>query len=556
MMKIRSLLCTALLILLLPLTHALAGPRPAFTWDNAIVYFVMTDRFYNGNPANDHSYGRQPDGDREIGTWHGGDLKGLTIKLNQGYFDRLGINAIWITAPYQQILGWVVGGDKAFKHYGYHGYYALDYTILDANMGTDAELQEFVDTAHKHGIRVIFDVVMNHPGYGDAVTLSKYGVNVLWPGWEKASVKDYYSYFNFNSENWVNWWGPDWVRTDLPGYESGGWDDLTKQIAYLPDFKTESTKVVGLPPFYAHKKDTRAVAIKGFTVRQYLIKWLTDWVRNYGIDGFRCDTAKHVELPAWAALKKAAEQALRDWKHQHPEKKLDDLDFWMTGENWGQDVERNAYFDNGFDSMINFEFQKQARYPEKMEEVFSSYASKINSDPSFNVLSYISSHDTHLFDRDRLFEAATYLMLLPGGIQIFYGDESARENGPRARGDYAQQTRSDMNWKSINQPLLHWQKLGQFRNRHPAMAAGSHKKLADAPYTFVRELDRNGLKDKVLVQLGDKLASQILVAGEFPDGALLHDAYNDDSAKVANGKVSFKPSSTHVRLIEQLLEKN
>ena len=82
-----------------------------FSWDNATVYFVMTDRFYNGNPDNDNSYGRSKDGKYEIGTFHGGDLAGLTKKLD--YIESLGVNAIWITSPLEQIHGWVGGGDKA-----------------------------------------------------------------------------------------------------------------------------------------------------------------------------------------------------------------------------------------------------------------------------------------------------------------------------------------------------------------------------------------------------------------------------------------------------------
>ena len=80
-----------------------------FTWDNATVYFVMTDRFENGNTTNDHSYGRSVDEKNaenyatRQGTFHGGDLKGMTQKIEEGYFDDLGVNAIWITAPYEQI---------------------------------------------------------------------------------------------------------------------------------------------------------------------------------------------------------------------------------------------------------------------------------------------------------------------------------------------------------------------------------------------------------------------------------------------------------------------
>ncbi len=98
-----------------------AAPAP-FDWHNATVYFVLTDRFVNGNPANDNSYGRHKDGMQEIGTFHGGDLQGLTSKLD--YLQQMGVNALWISSPLEQIHGWVGGGTKGdFPHYAYHGYY-------------------------------------------------------------------------------------------------------------------------------------------------------------------------------------------------------------------------------------------------------------------------------------------------------------------------------------------------------------------------------------------------------------------------------------------------
>lgn len=84
-------------------------PAP-FSWQNATVYFVLTDRFVNGDPTNDNSYGRHKDGMQEIGTFHGGDLKGLTSKLD--YLQHLGVNALWISSPLEQIHGWVGGGTK------------------------------------------------------------------------------------------------------------------------------------------------------------------------------------------------------------------------------------------------------------------------------------------------------------------------------------------------------------------------------------------------------------------------------------------------------------
>ncbi|MCV5959404.1 alpha-amylase family glycosyl hydrolase, partial [Escherichia coli] len=100
-----------------------------FDYRNANIYFVMVDRFNNADTSNDNSYGRKKDGKEEIGTFHGGDLSGLTKKLD--YIESLGVNAIWITSPLEQIHGWVGGGDKGdFKHYGYHGYYHQDWTKL------------------------------------------------------------------------------------------------------------------------------------------------------------------------------------------------------------------------------------------------------------------------------------------------------------------------------------------------------------------------------------------------------------------------------------------
>ena len=143
-----------------------------FTWDNANVYFLLTDRFKNGNTANDHSYGRTLDKDGKPldgwdtnpGTFHGGDFAGVTQSIEEGYFDNLGVNAIWISAPYEQTHGYCDSG-KGFAHYSYHGYYVLDYTETDANFGTKEEFKTLVDTAHEHGIRVIMDIVMNHTGY-------------------------------------------------------------------------------------------------------------------------------------------------------------------------------------------------------------------------------------------------------------------------------------------------------------------------------------------------------------------------------------------------------
>ena len=533
--------------------------------DNPIIYFVVTDRFFDGNAANNNSYGRTREAKPEddIGTFHGGDLAGLTAKINEGWLRELGVNGLWITAPYEQIHGWVVGGNKEFKHYAYHGYYALDYTRLDQNMGSEDELRALVKAAHAQGIRVIFDVVMNHPGYGDIRSLAEFigpktekKVGVLWKGYEAATLRDYHSYIDYNDPAWLGWWGPDWIRSGLRGYTEGGRDDLTMQLAYLPDFKTEQAKPVGIPPFLKNKPDTRVKELAGATVRDYLVAWLSQWVRDFGIDGFRADTVKHVEPASWAALKRAGTEALADWKAKNPQLAIDQAPFWMTGEYWGQGIERTALYDAGFDNLINFTFQdsaegvlaKPAGFDRALlDKLYADYAKVLVRPANHNVLSYLSSHDTKLFDRARLVDGGSVLLLAPGGVQIYYGDESARRTGLFTSGDKQQGTRSDMNWASPDGEVLeHWRKLGQFRRRHVALARGAHAKLADTPYTFSRQSS----EDRVVVAVGMSSPGKVSVGAVYPEGARVRDAYTGATATVTGGAVEVAPHARGVVLLE------
>ena len=501
---------------LLLLEHAETHTSAPFDWHNATVYFVLTDRFENGDPGNDQSYGRHKDGMQEIGTFHGGDLRGLTNKLD--YLQQLGVNALWISAPFEQIHGWVGGGTKGdFPHYAYHGYYTQDWTNLDANMGNEADLRTLVDSAHQRGIRILFDVVMNHTGYATLADMQEYQFGALylsgdevkktlgerWSDWKPAAGQTWHSfndYINFSDKTgWDKWWGKNWIRTDIGDYDNPGFDDLTMSLAFLPDIKTESTTASGLPVFYKNKMDTHAKAIDGYTPRDYLTHWLSQWVRDYGIDGFRVDTAKHVELPAWQQLKTEASAALREWKKANPDKALDDKPFWMTGEAWGHGVMQSDYYRHGFDAMINFDYQEQAAKAvdclAQMDTTWQQMAEKLQD---FNVLSYLSSHDTRLF-REGGDKAAELLLLAPGAVQIFYGDESSRPFGPTGS-DPLQGTRSDMNWQDVSgksaASVAHWQKISQFRARHPAIGAGKQTTLSlKQGYGFVRE---HG-DDKVLV---------------------------------------------------------
>ncbi len=501
------------------------GSEASFSWDNATVYFVATDRFENGDPSNDDAYGRQPAEGETLGTFHGGDFAGLIARMD--YLDDLGVNALWITPPVEQIHGWVGGGTGDFQHYAYMGYWALDFTKLDANLGTEDELRDLVAAAHARGIRVIFDVVMNHPGYYSLEEMTTYAPSVLLDGHERwldpiAPLEGAETWQTWNGRvgyqsraGWEDLWGPTWIRAGLVGHTPGGTDDLTMSLASLPDFKTETSTVPGLPPILQAKTDTRATENDGATNRDNHVARHADWVRRFGVDGFRADTAKHVELEAWTELKTAALAALDDWKTNNPDDALDEEAFWMTGEVFPRNAgETPEYFQAGFDSMINFQFQTEARSVIKdlsiiEERYYSAYAELINQNANQNELTYISSHDTSLFwngsvDDQKL--VGTILMMMPGGIQIFYGDESARPNGPPSS-DETNKTRSDMNWDDIEAGgekasiVEHWQKVGQFRNRHQAVGAGAHEQLSssDNGYAFARTLQTDEFDDRVVV---------------------------------------------------------
>lgn len=577
-----------------------------FSWDNASVYFLLTDRFNNGNTSNDHSYNRglEKDGSvttkmrSDIASFQGGDFAGITKKINEGYFNDLGVNALWISAPYEQIQGYACAGNgkSSFPHYSYHGYYAGDYSQFDQNFGTAEEFETMVDTAHEKGLRVVLDVVMNHPGYNNMYDMNQYGYGELKAGWEDeyysfaGDNNTYHTYITYTDANrteelkelWGNWWGASWMRAGLSGYTGfGAGDKLGSAGGELPDFKTEDTTEVDIPIFLQKKwksegtyETKMAEMNKWFAdnnktkrVRNYLCYWLSSYVEKFGIDGFRCDTAKHVELDSWAELKDDCVKALNTWRKNNPEKVGADWDedFWMTGEVYGKTLSSadDQYFAQGkFDSTINFAFSGGSGISsvKEVNEKYRTYAENINTSDKYNVLTYISSHDTKLcgrnkatdsYDKDTLIYQGSALQLMPGGIQIFYGDETGRKyykdkitsvNTIATSGNH--DVRSFMNWETIdNDVLTHWQKVGTFRNSHIAVGAGSHKIYSTTSGTaFGRFYDKNGIKDKIVACIGATPNADVTISvnsADFPDGTILKNTYDNTEAMVYEGKVTF-----------------
>ena len=507
--------------------------HPAEFWNNATVYFLLTDRFQDGDSGNDHALGRAQDG-AVLRSFAGGDFKGVLDKIEAGYFDSLGVNAIWLTPFVEQIHG---GVDEGWgKTYAYHGYWAHDWTAVDPAFGTRDDLHALVDAAHRHHIRVLMDAVINHSGPVTAVDSS-------WPG--------------------------DWVRTSPQCTYRSYVTTVDCTLSELPDVRTDRNDAVDLPSWLVEKwrregrLDRERASLDAFfqrtgyprAPRYYLIKWLTDWVREFGFDGYRMDTAKHFEAGVSAELKKEADLAFADWKRAHPALALDSLPFYMVGEVYGWDPGQGRqysygdssvdFFANGYDALINFAFKREAAG--SLDSLYTRYSTELHAGgplAGVSLLNYVSSHDDMSpYDPDRKdpFGAATRLLLAPGAAQIYYGDELARPlRVAGAQGDA--NLRSLMNWgnlrfsDSTQRILAHWRKLGRFRLAHPAVGAGVHRTLQASPFIFNRILVTDNIDDRVLVAMDQpKGRKEVPVFGTFPDGTELTDGYSGVTDTVRNG---------------------
>lgn len=221
-----------------------------FDWDEAVVYFMMTDRFFDGNESNNTASGANTYGDNP-GLYHGGDFAGVTAKLD--YLQDLGVNTIWLTPIVENIQGVDVtdeGSKDVPYNAAYHGYWASDFTKLNPTLGTTEEFKTMISEAHKRGMRIMVDIVVNHAGYGTESTFA----DML----RDKSVSE----------------------GDIKSWQSG-----------LPDFATENADV-----------------------RAKLVEWQTSWMKDYGVDYFRVDTVKHVDSTTWAALKNSTTEVNPSFK--------------------------------------------------------------------------------------------------------------------------------------------------------------------------------------------------------------------------------------------------
>ena len=234
-----------------------------FDWDEAVIYFAVTDRFFDGDASNNDAYGV---GDYNTGkkggsSYHGGDFAGLNQKLD--YLKDLGVNTIWITPIVENITEDQHDNKTDTATYGYHGYWASDFTKLNKHLGTEQQFEALLDAAHSKGMKIMVDVVLNHAGYGT----EKYFNSILTDadGNSISMIRD--------SNNTI----------------SG--DDKYDSLSDLPDFVTENKAVT-----------------------DQLVAWQTEWMSKYSIDYYRVDTVKHVETTTWAAFKNSLTKVNPDFK--------------------------------------------------------------------------------------------------------------------------------------------------------------------------------------------------------------------------------------------------
>ncbi|MFF7180731.1 pullulanase-type alpha-1,6-glucosidase [Streptomyces sp. NPDC008121] len=450
-----AVVATALCAALVPaLPAAAAPPPPPPPSDKALAaqparhdltreqfYFVLPDRFANGDTRNDRGgltgtrlqTGFDP---TDKGFYQGGDLKGLTRKLD--YIKGLGTTAIWMAPIFKNQP---VQGEGTNASAGYHGYWITDFTQVDPHFGTNADLEKLIDQAHAKGMKVFFDVITNHT----------------------ADVVDYQE----KSYDYLSKGAFPYLAKDGVPFDDGDYADGTKRFPPVDRESFPRTPVVAPdkknvkvpswlndPTMYHNRGDSTFAGESSeygdfvglddlWTERPEVVEGMEKiyqrWVRDFDIDGFRIDTVKHVNTEFWTqwatALDEYAAQRGRD-------------DFFMFGEVYSADPAITApYVTEGrLDATLDFPFQDAARSfasqggpAGKLAHLFAQdYRYTTDKANAYESVPFLGNHDMGRFgaflkqdnpkagDAEllRRYALANELMFLGrGNPVVYYGDE-------------------------------------------------------------------------------------------------------------------------------------
>ena len=466
-----------------------------FDWDEAQIYFMLTDRFHDGDPTNNDPNGMAYDINHPE-TYHGGDFQGIIEKLD--YLDDLGINTIWIT-PIVDNIEWDLRHDKVGSQFAYHGYWAKDFTTLDEHLGDMETFQTLIDQAHDRGIKIMVDVVLNHTGYGLKENDPLIGKGIL----------------NFPNEN-------DRNRFDSMLRE-GGTDTVKGELAGLPDFITEDQEV-----------------------RNQIIEWQTDWLekartdRGDTIDYFRVDTVKHIEHTTWKAFKNRLTEIEPGFK--------------MIGEYFGGHVDEhgNSLNSGEMDSILDFEFKHTAEEfingnITETEKYLQYRNEKLNNTATLG--QFLSSHDEDGFliahaesDIGKAMVAAALQITAKGQPVIYYGEElglSGKNAGDMDTEEFSE-NRYDFPWKEVegNPVHQHYTKLLNIRAEHSKLfSKGSRSLLTGDDESGYSIFERSYKEESLLIGLNtEKNAKQVTVSVPYPANSVLVDLYSGKKYKVDKKK--------------------
>jgi neopullulanase len=294
-------------------TPAAPAPITERQLEDEVIYFVLPDRFENGDTSNDRGglkdgafdHGFDP---THKGFYHGGDLKGLTAKLD--YIQNMGVTAIWFAPIFKNKP---VQGRPGEESAGYHGYWVTDFTSVDPHFGTNAEFKAFVDAAHARGMKVYMDIITNHTA--DVIDYAE-GLDT---GYAYRAKGDYpFSRRGGPDGKAIN---PGFAGDDNP--DPANWARLTDpSFAYTPVVREAERNVkvpawlndvtlyhnrgnshwIGESSVYGDFSGLDDLATEHPRVVSGMIDIFGQWIDDYGIDGFRIDTAKHVNPEFWQAF--------------------------------------------------------------------------------------------------------------------------------------------------------------------------------------------------------------------------------------------------------------
>jgi glycosidase len=485
------------------------GEKTAFHWQDAVMYFALTDRFLDGDKSNDRPV-KNPEV-KPPANYHGGDWRGIRKKIEDGYFDEIGINTLWI-APLNK------NPDGAYREYpephrwytGYHGYWPVSPTEVEPRFGDAAELKALVKAAHKHGIKVLADLVLHH-------------VHELHPWWKEHR----------------DWFG----NLELPDGRKNLrlWDEqqfTTWFEPYLPTFNFSKTEPVNA-----------------------LIDNSVWWAKEYDLDGFRLDAVKHIPQVFWPRFRSALRERVARPLYLVGETFKDRAGIAsFVGPNMldGQfdfplyDTIKDAFATESTD-MENLDVsltQSERVYGKETpmsplvgnhdKPRFMAYADGDLPDPKIAKVEDVGWEKPPKVDDPKNYAkielAEAFLLSIDGVPMIYYGDEIGMT------GAADPDNRRDMRFNSDLSPgeksvLANFKKLTHIRRGHPALRYGSRRvvDLEKDAYAFVRA----HLEDRVVCVFNrgaEDRSFELEVAPELADGDYTN-LLDGASLQVMDGKL-------------------